>query len=276
MYSFLEGMSFLDPNGVITGKPEHFYYKFGKNGRKSYYKRRPTEDNPNKVVVVPKHKIDPNILNDIKQYNEQEDILDLTAKIASLQLERNQLTKQLNFGVPNDCDYYYKIDVQGRKIYFKKNYRKKFDRISVKSIKPELIPKIPFYGCNADENTIKNKLEEIDRQIEEISSAIDKNEGDYETETQKMKERYESRKEEYRREREEFFEGLNFEKFDKNPKSDQLKVLLQYGIIDSIDNYTEETSKKRYKSWLLQNHPDRNGDSETCAKVISAFQSIFP
>lgn len=52
------------------------------------------------------------------------------------------------------------------------------------------------------------------------------------------------------------------------PKSYQ--ILIKEGIIVD-ENTTKKQAKKKYRDWLLKNHPDKGGNVELCAKVMNEY-----
>jgi hypothetical protein len=60
------------------------------------------------------------------------------------------------------------------------------------------------------------------------------------------------------------------------------KVLEIHGIFDSdkyfdhsVNDPIKDSIKDRYKKWIVDNHPDRGGNEDTCKSVISAYNIVF-
>ena len=78
------------------------------------------------------------------------------------------------------------------------------------------------------------------------------------------------------------FTGGSFRKekrSDEKSKSSGKKItaeqiLMKHGILLSV-NETFHNCKKRYKMWIVKNHPDKGGNLEDCKNVISAFDEVF-
>lgn len=288
---------------MIYGNPADFYYKEGKV--REYFQRTPTPDDPDKVTKVAGGRLNPNLKNHIKEYDTREDIIHLVKKLTSLESEKKILEKEVGSDKKEDPEYYYKLDVKGRKMYFQKDSTGKYHRIGIKAIPEEQVSSIR--SNESESNSLKESIERVDIQINELKEQIKNCRGNLAEEIAKRDLRNHNiriNKPQPPKPKKEplndfddftkFFDsmfrgGRNFHYQQRNNYYSQqnnvvrpppltrtsLDLLVRLGIMENKFS-DKESSRKRYKNWLLKNHPDRGGDSETCAKVTSAFNEVFP
>lgn len=178
-------------------------------------------------------------------------------------------------------DFYFKYDGKGAKIYYSKITGK---RIKKSNIPQNLVEKIQPYDSDFDTGNLlnlkKNYMTEIQKlqdKIKEIDIKLEKcnvaDSATIEEKVKKQKDEDNKRREEYKRERkreeEEFFRKLyermrDYENFKstENKKND----------VDILEKYNIKT-RKEWRKWLLNNHPDKGGDDELCSKIINAGRS---
>lgn len=74
------------------------------------------------------------------------------------------------------------------------------------------------------------------------------------------------------------FEGFFKEKYKEYTPSPVTQLtydtLISCDIIKNKDTPKDE-AKKKYRRWLVENHPDKGGDNEVCARVISEYKQFI-
>ena len=61
------------------------------------------------------------------------------------------------------------------------------------------------------------------------------------------------------------------EKNPRQPSRNKYDTLIEEGIIHNLTTPYKE-GRKRYRRWLVKNHPDKGGDNDRCRNVISEFK----
>lgn len=202
-------------------------------------------------------------------------------------------------------EYFYKISKDGEKIYYhrtpdghKKIYKSKICEI--------FIPKINLFNEYADCDWLKHKKiirEKIQNTLDEMMRwEILYKDGKikqkhYEKSIRIINERIRNYKQEikmcdrmnkssaehrYKEETEKYggFENYYKEKYNwyksikKEHKSRwEYQTLEEQGIIENINTSFKEV-RRRYRRWLVKNHPDKGGNDELCRDVISEFKDF--
>lgn len=208
-----------------------------------------------------------------------------------------------NYKEYDRCTYYYKISKNGQKNYYMKNFDGLKDiRIKASAISHELlhgrfIPEIKesyndyvHHKANLESKIELNKVKlvNIERKIEKLMREMQANGGNLNEETIKKRNYFEEAEKRYQEEKKHFWQkyghafSQNFQQARPQPPpkiitedvSNSAKILIKHKIINSnVCDYEE--AKKKYKRWLLINHPDKGGSNEVCAEVNGAFRTLF-
>lgn len=194
-------------------------------------------------------------------------------------------------------EYFYKISKDGKKLFYHRT-AEGHKKIAKAKIPPEFIDRIKQFDQKVDHNWLadsknnKKKITELETKLarldildlspaqlersknilnDQINSmkqfdkyCIGKNNSDYEKRYKEEMRRHGGFKNYFR----EKWGNLKF-------KADDVNILINQGIIKTISDPKEE-AKKKYKRWLVKNHPDKGGDTELCAQVIGAFTTLYP
>lgn len=199
-------------------------------------------------------------------------------------------------------EYFYKISKDGKKLFYHRT-AEGHKKIAKSKINPEFIDKIKQFDDKEDQNLMKGvkdynkKIKELEDKLKrldilnltpanmEISRNILQNRlRDLNSYVDHLK--IENKRQSEKRYKEEMKYHNGFKNYFKDKwghyipktsyssKTEKINLLIQVGIIENGDE-PKEKAKKKYKRWLVHNHPDKGGDTEICARVIDAFNSIY-
>ena len=201
---------------------------------------------------------------------------------------------QTNY-VDHPKEYYYKVTVTGRKTFYKRT-PEGHKRVARANIPTDFIDQIKLYDEYKDADMLKYKKDtkkKLDRNAQSLEKldSLNLSPKNYERSKKVLQDRISSAKqympqcdnmnnkyseERYKEETRKGFKNYFEEKYEKRyvPKSvSNIQILKDEKI---MENDTEDISiiKKRWKRWLVFNHPDKGGNEQKCAQVINAFKYL--
>lgn len=198
---------------------------------------------------------------------------------------------------PNE--YYYKLSATARKLFYKRTLvgHKKIFRAN---IPVGFIDRIKLYDENKDADMLRSKKETIkklERAVEGLKNldSLNLSAKNYERQKLLLEDRIASCKayiiqceemdskyseERYKEETREGFKKFFEENYNDNniPENNESTHNLEhYGTLMEekiMQRCDEEISvvRKRWKRWLVFNHPDKGGDEKICVRVINEFK----
>lgn len=181
----------------------------------------------------------------------------------------DDLMKELATGNKPE-DYYYKYDKAGRKCYYSIIDSEK--RISKNNIPSNLLDKIKERNLSftAADLLVQKKvylleIEKLNKKLSEINEKLNEIDLNFEDpniieERKKQLKEDEQRRKDFEKDRKKFFYNLYQELETPKINKEKTENLLQQLNINN---------KEEWKKWLSVNHPDKGGDNDLCAKVIS-------
>ena len=200
--------------------------------------------------------------------------------------------------VDHPKEYYYKPTVTGRKTFYKRT-NEGHKRVARDNIPADFIDRIALYDENKDADLLKykkdtnKKMERAAKGLANLDS-LNLSPKNYERSKKVLQDRIKSSKmyaeqcdkmnnkyseDRYKEETRKGFKNYFEEKYEKYEKKyvprkvDNIQILKDEKIMENDD---EDISiiKKRWKRWLVFNHPDKGGDEQKCAQVINAFKYL--
>lgn len=193
-------------------------------------------------------------------------------------------------------EYYYKLSVTARKIFYKRTLVG-HQRISIANIPAGFIDKIKLYDKNKDSDILKSKNEtskKLERDLESLKNLekLNLSTKNYERSKKVLEDRITSCKtyiaqceemntkyseERYKEETQNGFKKFFEEKYKYLPEYNEKQDLELYSTLkeERIIHQEDEALhivRKRWKRWLVFNHPDKGGDESKCARVINEFR----
>ena len=203
--------------------------------------------------------------------------------------------------VDHPKEYYYKPTVTGRKTFYKRT-DEGHKRVARANIPPDFIDRIALYNEDKDADLLKYKkdtnkkleratkgLKNLDflnlspKNFERSKKVLEdriKSAKIYVEQCDQMNSKYseERYKEETRKGFKNYFEE-KYEKYEKYEKKYVPKKVHNIQILKDekiMENDDEDISiiKRRWKRWLVFNHPDKGGDEQKCVQVINAFKYV--
>ena len=196
---------------------------------------------------------------------------------------------------PNE--YYYKLSVTARKIFYKRTIVG-HQRIARANVPVGFIDRIKLYDENKDTDMLRTKKETIkklERAVEGLKNldSLNLSTMNYERSKKVLEERIVSCKahitqceemdrkyseERYKEETQEGFKKFFEENYKDVPENnEETHNLGHYGTLmeEKIMHHDDEdisVVRKRWKRWLVFNHPDKGGDEKICVRVINEFK----
>lgn len=199
-------------------------------------------------------------------------------------------------------EYYYKISSNGRKLYYQRTSEGQ-KRIAKSKIPFRFVESIKPYDERLDADWLKQKKRLV-KDIEETKTKLKEletrglSEKNYRRSKKVLEDRISSweycvksceefnkkySEERYKEETGKYGGFKNF--FKKKYKEDErfknnkhkvrnpykYETLIKENIIDN-KNTSYKEARKRYKRWLVKNHPDKGGDEIVCRDVIEEFK----
>jgi hypothetical protein len=210
---------------------------------------------------------------------------------------------ELSNYIDHPKEYYYKVTVTGRKTFYKRTASGHI-RIARDKIPSDFIDRIRLYKPNKDADILKSKKETIaklEKTIEALKNldSLNLSEKNYTRSKKVLQDRIAScnyyikqcdeknkkySEERYKEETKEGFKKYFREKYEKKyfeskkpsekrKNIDPIQILKDEKIMESE---SEDISivRKRWKRWLVFNHPDKGGDEKKCTEVINSFKYL--
>ncbi len=243
---------------LITTQKDHYkeyYYKISANGAKLFYHR--TAEGHKKIA---KKDIPIDLVDSIKEFEKETDH-DWMRQIAEMKKEIKEYEDKLHI-LPNlnlTADRYTKSkEILEQRIISRKLHIKDLEEYNARDSEKRYQEETGKYGgfegyfkANYSKFTPKHKTEN-----EYKSSSSSSNSSSY-TESNSNK-------------------SSNKDEYKPSPirRGTDFSELIKEGII--VDSNTpKEEAKQKYRRWLVHNHPDKGGNTELCAKIISQYEDFI-
>ena len=193
-------------------------------------------------------------------------------------------------------EYFYKMSSDGKKLFYKRT-GEGHKKIRKTNIPVSFIDRIKEFDKDKDVDWMKHKRT-IQKKMDKTKNTLPVDHKNYERSERIIQDRIKSannsmksidkmhaksNEERYKEEMRAFggFDNYFREKY-KNKEKEYVKpkkvesfvdVLKTEGIIEDLSTDKKE-AKKRYRRWLVLNHPDKGGDNERCSEVINAYKEF--
>lgn len=171
-------------------------------------------------------------------------------------------------------DFYYVLDPRGRKVYYTRRTGK---RTSLERIPKAVVSSIKERPQNLDKAKLLQQkqafLEQIKKLQQKVADIDKKLNGqdsfDYEAELKQEKIKEQEAQDRQKEERRKFFEKIYNQKNQQQQNNKKRKAEPAPIVVEEFLRTLKITTKKEWKQWLLENHPDKGGKDEAlCQKVI--------
>lgn len=217
-----------------TDHPKEYFYKISANGSKNYYHR--TSIGHKRIA---KAKIPASFLDRIKPYDDKQDPDWLRQKQACLKKQKKAIA---------DKERYLKLYMDGK--------------LSVKNFSRSM-------------EVYDKRIESYDQYMRTCEKSNNKwSEWRYKEETRQyggFKNYFKAKYGQYHRQ---YHSQEKYqEKYQHQDSQTKYSVLKKEGIIQGSNN-TYKDVRKRYRRWLVKNHPDKGGSDERCRDVIAEFKEF--
>lgn len=246
-------MEFLFSN-KHTNDPSEFYFKLGKNKRKTFYLVR---DNS----IVPKKNIDSTIIDKIKEFQfkidhlkKNEEYIKLKDQLKKMYEREKEMNRQLIIKEQQLKDYKQKMSSHKQKI---ENTLKK---------KKELEEEIDFDEVKRYKDNMKTKQKEYDDEVKRkygnFRNFFNEKYAQY---NQQNSQNSNNQQNSQNTNNQNNTDNQNNTK-NQNNANMNIELLKKYGI----------NNKKDWKMWLVKNHPDKSPDTdqELVKSIITAGRKL--
>lgn len=204
----------------------------------------------------------------------------------------------INNHIESEKEYFYRISSNNSKLFYKRT-PEGYKRIAKSKIPSTIVDKIKQYDERLDDNPMKY-YHESKKQIEELQRRLDNlhlfnlDQHRFDKCKQNLEDRIKSEentmkyyleknaKQSEKRYKEETRKYGGFHNYFKEKYSNykintnvdkKYTNLIKEKIIENM-NTPKDDAKKKYHRWLVHNHPDKGGDTELCANIISEYNSF--